>query len=123
MSFAGTTGSRFSINRASALELHDLIYGSGSDLSLANSRHARAALDKLYEPDAGMHLVAFDRCCMMTSFAHGYLPLTSVLQPATYCEQWRYNQGHTLLASPVHSRLCPYTILLTWSILEEGRQP
>lgn len=50
VSFPGT--GRFSINRASALELHDLIYGSGTALSLANSEGARAALDKLYEPDA-----------------------------------------------------------------------
>jgi len=34
------------------LELHNLIYGTGTALNPANSDGARAALDKLYEPDA-----------------------------------------------------------------------
>ncbi|KAF8341268.1 uncharacterized protein EI90DRAFT_1710612 [Cantharellus anzutake] len=49
LSFPGT--GRLSINRASALELHDLIYGS-SILRDGPSGDARATIERLYERDA-----------------------------------------------------------------------
>jgi len=44
---------RYSVNRANALELHDLIYGTGSSLGKYHQLgDTRAAVEKLYERDA-----------------------------------------------------------------------
>lgn len=55
ISVPGSTG-RVSLYRVTALELHDLIYGSGTVLNFPGN--ARAAVEKLYERDAGARIPA-----------------------------------------------------------------